>query len=61
MEMSKNAREAGKGRREFVLETLLDVLEAIIEEMEATRAWIRDATWKRLDRVTVETLVGGKV
>jgi hypothetical protein len=36
-------------------------LEAIIEEMEATRAWIRDATWKRLDRVTVETLVGGKV
>jgi hypothetical protein len=26
-----------------------------------TRAWIGDATWKRLDRVTVEVLVGGKV
>jgi hypothetical protein len=26
-----------------------------------TRARIGDATWKRLDRVTVEVLVGGKV
>jgi hypothetical protein len=26
-----------------------------------TRAWIGDATWKRLDRTTVEVLVGGKV
>jgi hypothetical protein len=26
-----------------------------------TRAWIGDATWKRLDRPTVEALVGGKV
>jgi hypothetical protein len=26
-----------------------------------TRAWIRDATWKPLDRTTVEVLVGGKV
>ncbi len=26
-----------------------------------TRAWIEDATWKRLDRATVEVLVGGKV
>ena len=26
-----------------------------------SRAWIGDATWKRLDRATVETLVGGKV
>jgi hypothetical protein len=26
-----------------------------------TRAWIADATWKRLDRATVEALVGGKV
>jgi hypothetical protein len=26
-----------------------------------TRAWIGDATWKRLDRVTVEALVGAKV
>jgi hypothetical protein len=26
-----------------------------------TRAWIGDATWKRLDRLTVEVLVGGKV
>jgi hypothetical protein len=26
-----------------------------------TRAWIGDATWKRLDRATVEMLVGGKV
>jgi hypothetical protein len=25
-----------------------------------TRAWIRDATWKRLDRATVEVLVGGR-
>jgi hypothetical protein len=25
------------------------------------RAWIGDATWKRLDRATVEVLVGGKV
>ena len=26
-----------------------------------TREWIGDATWKRLDRATVEALVGGKV
>jgi hypothetical protein len=26
-----------------------------------TRAWIGDATWKRLDRATVEVLVGEKV
>ena len=26
-----------------------------------TRAWIGGATWKRLDRATVEFLVGGKV
>jgi hypothetical protein len=26
-----------------------------------TRAWIGDATWKPLDRATVEVLVGGKV
>jgi len=25
-----------------------------------TRAWIGDVTWKRLDRATVEMLVGGK-
>jgi hypothetical protein len=26
-----------------------------------TRAWIGDATWKTLDRTTVELLIGGKV
>jgi hypothetical protein len=26
-----------------------------------TRAWKGDATWKRLDRASVEVLVGGKV
>jgi hypothetical protein len=26
-----------------------------------TRAWIGDATWMRLDRATVEVMVGGKV
>jgi hypothetical protein len=26
-----------------------------------TRAWIGEPTWKRLDRATVEVLVGGKV
>jgi len=26
-----------------------------------TRAWIGDATWKRLDRASVEVMVGGKV
>ena len=30
-------------------------------ELGETRAWIGDATWKRLDRPTVEALVGGKV
>jgi hypothetical protein len=29
--------------------------------LEETRAWIGDATWKLLDRATVESLVGGKV
>jgi hypothetical protein len=29
--------------------------------LEETRAWIGNATWKRLDRATVEALVGGKV
>jgi hypothetical protein len=26
-----------------------------------TRAWIGDATWKRLDRTAVELLIGGKI
>jgi hypothetical protein len=26
-----------------------------------TRAWIGDATWRPLDRATVEVLVGGKL
>jgi hypothetical protein len=26
-----------------------------------TRTWIGDATWKKLDRASVEVLVGGKV
>jgi hypothetical protein len=26
-----------------------------------TRTWIGDATWKRLDRASVEVLVGGKL
>jgi len=26
-----------------------------------TRSWIGDATWKRLDRASVEVLVGAKV
>ena len=26
-----------------------------------TRAWIGEATWKRLDRASVEVMVGGKV
>ena len=29
--------------------------------LRETREWIGDATWKRLDRATVEALVGGKV
>jgi hypothetical protein len=29
--------------------------------LEDTRAWIGDATWKPLDRVSVEVLVDGKV
>jgi hypothetical protein len=30
-------------------------------DLGETRAWIGDATWKRLDRATVELLVGEKV
>jgi hypothetical protein len=29
--------------------------------LRETRAWTGDATWKRLDRATLEVLVGGKV
>ena len=36
-------------------------VEARAPYLGETRAWVRDATWKPLDRTSVEVLVGGKV
>ena len=54
--------ESTEGQRAFepVVFSSYEVVERSPYLGEA-RTWIGDATWKRLDRTTVEVLVGGKV
>jgi hypothetical protein len=55
-------RETTQGQETFelVVFSSYEVVERA-PYLEETRAWIGDATWKRLHRTTVEVLVGGKV
>ena len=50
----------GKETFELVVFSSYEVVERA-PSLGESRAWIGDAIWKRLDRATVEVLVGGKV
>jgi hypothetical protein len=50
----------GKETLELVVFSSYEVVERA-PYLGETRAWIGDATWKSLDRASVEVLVGGKV
>jgi hypothetical protein len=50
----------GQETFELVVFSSYEVVERV-PYLGETRAWIGDATWKTLDRTTVEALVGGKV
>jgi hypothetical protein len=59
-----NWPEESTGRGEETFELVVFSSYKVTERapyLRETRAWIGDATWKRLDRTTVETLLGGKV
>jgi hypothetical protein len=50
----------GQDTFELVVFSSYEIVERV-PYLGETRAWIGDATWKRLDRASVEVLVGGKV
>ena len=56
----KEAMDSGEETLELVVFSSYKVEERA-PYLGETRAWIGDATWKRLDRATVEVLVGGTV
>jgi hypothetical protein len=56
----KEATDGGEEIFELVVFSSYEVVERA-PYLGETRAWIGDATWKRLDRTAVELLVGGKV
>jgi hypothetical protein len=56
----KESTNDGEETFELVVFSSYEVIERA-PYLGETRAWIGDATWKRLDRPTVEVLVGGKV
>jgi hypothetical protein len=56
----KESTEGGTETFELVVFSSYEVTERA-PYLGETRAWIGDATWKLLDRATVEILVGGKV
>jgi hypothetical protein len=56
----KESTDRGEETFELVVFSSYEVVERA-PHLGKTRAWIGDATWKRLDRTTVEALVGGKV
>jgi hypothetical protein len=60
MEQWPKESTEGQERFELVVFSSYEVVERA-PYLGETRAWIGDATWKRLDRATVEVLVGGKV
>jgi len=56
----KESTDGGEETFELVVFSSYEVVERA-PYLGETRAWIGDATWKSLDRATVEVLVGGKV
>ena len=56
----KESTNGGEESFELVVFSSYEVVERA-PYLGETRAWIGDATWKRLDRATVEVLLGGKV
>jgi hypothetical protein len=56
----EESTNGGEGTFELVVFASYEVVERA-PYLGETREWIGDATWKRLDRATVEALVGGKV
>ena len=56
----KEATDGAEETFELIVFSSYEVVERA-PYLGETRAWIGDATWKQLDRPTVEALVGGKV
>jgi hypothetical protein len=56
----KESTDGGEGTFELVVFSSLRVEERA-PYLGKERAWVGHATWKRLDRASVEVLVGGKV
>jgi hypothetical protein len=56
----KGSTDGGEETFELVVFSSYKVEERV-PYLGETRAWVGDATWKRLDRATVEVLVGEKV
>jgi hypothetical protein len=56
----KESTDGGEETFELVVFSSYEVVERA-PYLGETRAWIGDATWKPLDRASVEVLVGGKV
>jgi hypothetical protein len=56
----EESTESGEETFELVAFSNYEVVESA-PYLGETRAWIGDATWKTLNRTTVEVLVGGKV
>jgi len=56
----KESTNGGEETFELVVSSSYEVVERA-PYLGETRAWIGDATWKILDRASVEVLVGGKV
>jgi hypothetical protein len=56
----KESTNGGEESFELVVFSSYEVVERA-PYLGETRAWIGDATWKRLDRATVGVLLGGKV
>jgi hypothetical protein len=57
---SEETTDGGTETFELVVFSSYEVVERALYPGE-TRAWIGDATWKPLDRASVEVLVGGEV
>ena len=58
--LPKEGTDRGAETFELVVFSSYEVMERA-PYLGQTRAWIGDATWKSLDRVSVEVLVGAKV
>src|ERR671913_1029697 len=56
----EESTDGGEETFELVVFSSYEVIERALYLGE-TRAWMGDATWKPLDRASVEVLVGGKV